>query len=551
VPISLHLRFIDEPFEDCASKVEVTLTDEHRKHREHYTLGVLDVERIYESIDAKRPIKLESRYIKGFSLSDYRKTRGLDEQKTIHLHDFLADYSFWDGESAADFSFVKFTGERTSFQNSIFGDGPISFYSAVFNADFTDFSNAEFGAGTTTFQYAEFTSAHVKFDASHFKAGDLIFVNSSFGDCQASFKEVDFGNGKVDFRYTKFGDGSLSFDKAQFGGGEVSFKRVDFGHGKFEFKRANFGDGLLDFSEAEIKSGKLNFRSAVFGNGDVDFHEIRTDADVIFDHAAFGSGRLLFYKAVARKLSFQYCHFNNYVDLRVSKANRVDFSYTIVRDVVDMMPTERSGVKIQEFTINGMRNLGNLYIDWIANGVLKLILDQTETTYKQKSEQFLVLKETFNQTGRYADEDKAYIWYKRFELKAYIEAHKEANWISKLKAYVTAFFKWLVFDKIGLYATEPLRVLFSVSVIYVLFSFAYLLLPFFTESYIDTGAGEDLENMHPFTKAFYFSAITFLTVGYGDFYPVGLLRLLASVEGYVGVFLMGYFSVAFVRKVLR
>jgi hypothetical protein len=93
--------------------------------------------------------------------------------------------------------------------------------------------------------------------------------------------------------------------------------------------------------------------------------------------------------------------------------------------------------------------------------------------------------------------------------------------------------------------------LFSVSVIYVLFSFAYLLLPSFTESYIDTGAGEDLENMHPFTKAFYFSAITFLTVGYGDFYPVGLLRLLASVEGYVGVFLMGYFSVAFVRKVLR
>lgn len=551
MPVQIDFRFVNEPFEDCASKVELVLTDEHRKHRAHFTLGVMDAERIYEAIDAQAPLKLDSRYIKNFSLSNYRHSRGLDEQKMIHLHEFSAEHSFWDGESAADFSFAKFTGERTSFKHSIFGDGPISFYSSVFSAVHTDFAHSEFGAGNTNFQYAEFSSATVRFDESHFKAGDLIFVNSSFGDSQVSFKEVDFGNGKVDFRYTKFGDGSLSFDKAQFGGGEVSFKRVDFGHGKFEFKRANFGDGLLDFSEAVIKSGKLNFRSAVFGNGDIDFQQVNSSADIIFDHAVFGGGKLLFYKALARKLSFQYCHFNNYVDLRVTKANRVDFSYTIVRDVVDMMPTEKAAVNIQEFTINGMRNLGNLYIDWISNRVLQLIRDQPETTSKQKSEQFLVLKETFNQTGRYADEDKAYIWYKRYELKAYLEVNQKSNLIQKTKAYVTAFFKWLVFDKIGLYATEPLRVLFSVSVIYVLFSFAYLLIPFFSESYIDTGAGEDLENMHPFTKAFYFSAITFLTVGYGDFYPVGFLRLLASVEGYVGVFLMGYFSVAFVRKVLR
>jgi hypothetical protein len=49
----------------------------------------------------------------------------------------------------------------------------------------------------------------------------------------------------------------------------------------------------------------------------------------------------------------------------------------------------------------------------------------------------------------------------------------------------------------------------------------------------------------------YFSAITFFTVGYGDCSPVGLFKLLSPIEGFIGVFLMSYFTVAFVRKILR
>jgi len=151
----------------------------------------------------------------------------------------------------------------------------------------------------------------------------------------------------------------------------------------------------------------------------------------------------------------------------------------------------------------------------------------------------------------YADEDKAYIWYKRMELKSDLEyalARKKSNGIW---AYPTAFFKWLLFDKVGLYATEPLRVLFSVGVVYTLFSLIYLVMPLVADTYIDTGGGEVLANLNEVAKAFYYSAITFLTIGYGEYYPVGVLRVFASLEGYVGVFLMGYFSVAFVRKVLR
>jgi hypothetical protein len=52
-------------------------------------------------------------------------------------------------------------------------------------------------------------------------------------------------------------------------------------------------------------------------------------------------------------------------------------------------------------------------------------------------------------------------------------------------------------------------------------------------------------------RSFYHSAITFFTIGYGDHYPYGAARIVSSIEGFMGVFLMSYFTVAFVRKVLR
>jgi hypothetical protein len=49
----------------------------------------------------------------------------------------------------------------------------------------------------------------------------------------------------------------------------------------------------------------------------------------------------------------------------------------------------------------------------------------------------------------------------------------------------------------------------------------------------------------------YYSAITFFTIGYGDYFAEGYLKPFAAFEGFTGVFLMSYFTVAFVRKILR
>ncbi len=77
-----------------------------------------------------------------------------------------------------------------------------------------------------------------------------------------------------------------------------------------------------------------------------------------------------------------------------------------------------------------------------------------------------------------------------------------------------------------------------------------MVLPFFNAGSIvnSVGATDGLSNIQ---ICFYHSAITFLTIGYGDYYPAGISRVISIVEGWSGLFLMSYFTVAFVRKILR
>ena len=196
-----------------------------------------------------------------------------------------------------------------------------------------------------------------------------------------------------------------------------------------------------------------------------------------------------------------------------------------------------------------MRNLGRIIINWRKNNIKRLIKSQQDTTDRQKSEQFNILKENFDQSGQYEDEDKAYIQFKRYELKAdYKKAIRKGGLnFFKLPSYL---FRWIIFDKMGLYATSPLRVLFSMIVVYAGFSLIYISLPLMDIGGIVNSVGAT-DGLSYFQTCFYHSAITFLTIGYGDYYPTGLSRVISVVEGWTGLFLMSYFTVAFVRKILR
>ncbi|GLX80143.1 hypothetical protein tinsulaeT_34830 [Thalassotalea insulae] len=59
------------------------------------------------------------------------------------------------------------------------------------------------------------------------------------------------------------------------------------------------------------------------------------------------------------------------------------------------------------------------------------------------------------------------------------------------------------------------------------------------------------ENFSLFLSCLYYSIVTFTTLGYGDFTPVGISRAIAAIEAFTGSFTIALFVVVFVKKMTR
>jgi hypothetical protein len=534
--------------------------------------GYIETDEIYQMIKNQEPIILDHCYIKDFSLTDYRNENKLEKKSFVLLKEFSVQSSFFDSKDGTDFSYADFMEGDILFNDTQFAAGSVSFHAARFgvgNVNFShvffrnghiDFANCQFGGGDfifknslinegfKDFQYADFGEGSILFTNTEFGGGETSFINSNFSTGNVSFKVARFGDGKVDFHYAKFGEGDISFEQVDFGNSKVDFRTVEFHDGRVNFNRAVFGDGDVTFEGADIKNGKFSFKRATLGDGSFNFELAEFgNADVVFDRTNFGQGPVSFYNSKFRSLSLQSCHLDHYFDLRVARCGFMDLSDTIVRDIIDFKPYEFD-VGIDVLSLAGMRLLGTIYIDWKRNQVKRMITSQENTSKAEKSEQFRILKENFNQTGQYGDEDKSYVEFKRFEARSKLEKSLKKKWYYGIWSYPWHGFKWLVIDQAGLYATDPLRVLMSMLGWYILFSLVYYILFLAGLSEIISGTGYEIK---PFARAFYHSAITFLTIGYGDHFPTGWSRAISSVEGFAGMFLMAYFTVSLVRKILR
>lgn len=546
------VEIIDEPFqyeENQSSKTVIVRTYVENKLVTKVKYGFVTKEQIYERLKTNESINLDRCYVHDFSISEYKKSIDYEDLTHIELNDFSAEYAFFDCSLRTDFSYIIFKG-KASFKEAVFSHGNVSFYHTHFSDNHpVSFKNTHFGNGEISFQYVDFGNDNTVFSSSKFYGGVVSFVNANYGNGDVLFNNVNFYDSKVKFHYAKFGKGDVSFQKTKFGDQTIDFRRVEFGEGRIDFRRAVFGDGYVTFDESEIRSGRFNFRSTRFGNNDMSFKLMNFgDADVLFENVDFGTGQVSFSECIAKKMSFKGSRLDVFLDLRVSRADVIDLSETVLRDIVDMKPLDHA-VHIKTVYLNGMRNLGRIIIDWKINSIKQLIVSQEDTSLREKSEQFNNLKENFDQSGQYEDEDMAYIQFKRYELAADFKEvfDKGGTDYLKLPGYI---FRWLIFDKMGLYATSPLRVLFSMVIIYVVFSLIYLLLPLLQAGDIINSVGAT-DGLSYIQTCFYHSAITFLTIGYGDFYPTGISRGVSIVEGWMGLFLMSYFTVAFVRKILR
>jgi len=568
-----HKKFINSDGIEFNNTVSIRFYDDYKKEILYRELAYVDVSEIYEQINKGLVVNIKDCFVENFSIKDYRTKYKIPDAEAVIIKGFNAENSVFESQIETNFNNVIFDFEDLSFQGAMFikgmlnfantqfasntnnlsycsfYDGNVSFYNSIFGNGDTNFKNSIFKNGVKDFQFCNFGKNKVVFENVDFGNGDVKFVDTNFSQGDVSFKVSRFGDGKVDFHYSKFGVGKLNFDKVDFGNGTVDFRMVEFGEGRVSFNKTIFGSGDVDFEGAELKKGKISLKRTIFGQGKVNFENIIfTKADIVLDHTIFNSDLTSFNSAIIRNLSLKSCHLDNYFDLRMKSCYKLDLSDAIIRDIIDLKPYGND-VKIKTFDFSGIRLLGSIYIDWNKNDIKDIIINQNLSN-EHKAEQFLLLKENFNKIGQYDFEDKAYVEFKRAQERINLDKIKNGTILYKLWAYPAYLFRNLVFDKSGLYATDPIRVLLSMFVSYIAFSVIFVILNLVHLGAFTSGI-ENAGIIKQIGESFYFSAITYLTVGYGDVCPIGIDRWFAAIEGFVGVFLMSYFTVAFVRKILR
>lgn len=531
----------------------ISFFDEAQKKIEEFKFGYITNEEIFQLIDEGKDINLNGAFVKNFSLMDYRVEKGWDDSVPVKLNNFSAKKAFFEADIKSDFSFAEFVGSKTIFEATVFGNGGVDFNNSNFGDGDALFKKVKFGTGNINFQFSKFGQGSINFNGVCFGNGNVNFVSTDFGNGNVDFKNTIWGDGSVDFKFAKFSDGDITFEKAVFGNGKKDFKNLEFGGGKIDFRRVTFNNGDVSFNGVEFGKGKVSFRSSTFGTGEITFEETDFgEGEVQFDQVDFGDGKVSFNQAKGEIFSFVSCPLNAYFDFRFSTCNKIDLSNTVVRDILDMMPQDEK-VHIKIMQISGMRILGRIFIDWRVNNVFEMISLQKDTTLWQKAEQFRILKENFRNNGQYDDEDLSYIEFKRCQSKAQLNDSKTKKLPVKIASYIIYWFQTYVFDYIGHYGTNPIRVIFNMTFVFSLFSIFYYVVTEYFPNFgtIATGLTGDLNHLHSFGNCFYYSAITFFTVGYGDYFAEGYLKPFAALEGFSGVFLMSYFTVAFVRKILR
>jgi hypothetical protein len=103
------------------------------------------------------------------------------------------------------------------------------------------------------------------------------------------------------------------------------------------------------------------------------------------------------------------------------------------------------------------------------------------------------------------------------------------------------------------YGEAPLRII-GISILMIIF--CAVIYAFTGLNYLNNVQAFSLqqsfaENVSIFLASLYYSVVTFTTLGYGDFTPVGISRAIAALEAFTGSFTIALFVVVFVKKMTR
>lgn len=595
-PISYEILHTDVN----VTKVEISYNDGTSEQKEYKTIAMLQIR---EWIKLGKDIVLDNAYVKDFIYST------INNGNSAVLKNFSAKDAFFDGEK--DFSYAKFENAKMiSFEKSFWTAGEIGFECAEFNGSFVTFDKSYFeDESKISFDGSVFNlSQNVTFDKvifnntsisligclfnkssisisrSIFAKGSLeiddctltnIMINgTSFTGTDISISCIKIKEGIISFRNAKCidssvkinsvteEDGSINFNKTSFDSCDISFDLCRLNNSEFDFMDASlnnadlevyncvFSKGNVLFAGTTFEFQETTFLNVTFDNNDITFgkHNRKSkvkyclnDSTLKFDDSTFigNDSRLLFDDCFTKQKSsssicFKGCFFDKNINLSRVDVKNIIISDCINKDIIRVQPVDCT--ILDKIELYDVKNMGSVFLNWdnhkkaLLNNTLNADVD-IKTDFKLKAQEMKMLKENYHNQGQYDWEDEAYVQFKRFERKS------SGNVWTKMG---------VLLDWLGGYGTKPLKVFLWMLGVVFIFGLLYWL-PDCTDI-VANPENYVFKLWHPF----YYSMITFLTVGYGDFAAQnGITALLAGIEGFLGVFLMSYFSVSLVRKTLR
>jgi len=372
--------------------------------------------------------------------------------------------------------------------------------------------------------------------------GDAVFVDVRF-------------QGDANFAFTQF-ESEANFGKAEFAGDAV-FNRTTF-KSKATFSRAEFRRAAV-FRRAR-------FETVFFNNtrfyGDADF-SLGGDSDRE-NRTRIVEAR--FYDARFKMVS-------NFCDVQFDKA---DFSNAIFEESLQLY-----GASIQRLDLKNTkaREIGIRFSQVDPNtSVPPVLAPHADQEWTECRRQYLALKRAFRNEERYDDEDHAHRWASECGRRAepFLPPWKYARWV--IAGLIGTIAAWILVLSFGTYMFwfPPLllvscavaclalpkygkfmvyRVVFGYGVriknlviVILIVIFAAWILYWIWYSSLSVEHAPTTSNAF---NAFYFSVITYATVGYGDMSPQNFLAGIALTEGVLGVILNAALVVMIFRKLVR
>ena len=390
-------------------------------------------------------------------------------------------------------------------------DGVADFRYSIFN------DNADFG--DASFNYARFWgtnfSAGADFCIASFN-NSVAFINARFNG-YSDFGHANFSGG-ANFMLTSFSghklsaalidelpkgihsiyfrvDRNVDYVFTYFGGG-TNFRGVKFGDDAI-FKVVNFNN-ICDFSFAEFDS-KVNFQNTNF-NDITDFRNARFSGDADFTDARFNGDA-----------DFTDARFNGDADFTDARFNNiVSFSDNFAKVVY----------------LNGIY-FENMRVDWTS---LEHNLFYDGPTY-------IKLIKNFREMEQFDDADNAYFKYRTL-------SQNNKKWLSV---------SWLSdeFMRISCgYGVKPQRTIVLCAVIILIFAIFNWKGKCIKQKEDHEEDGQKDGDVS-ISEALYFSMVTFVTLGWGDHRPIGLCRIYALLEAFVGWILLALFLVTLANVMIR